>query len=98
MMRAIAGLLSLLLVSSVASAQTYPDRPIRMVVPFPPGGATDIVARTIGQKLSESWGQPVILDNRAGANGIIGTELVAKAPADGYTFVMGGVNTHAMNS
>jgi tripartite-type tricarboxylate transporter receptor subunit TctC len=80
-----------------ASAQSYPSRPIRLVVPYPPGGPLDIMARAIGQKLTEAWNQPVVVDNRAGAGGNIGAELVAKSPADGYTLLMGAVATHAIN-
>ena len=69
-------------------AQTYPSRPLRFVVPFPPGGGTDLVARLIGKKLSERWGQTVVVDNRGGANGIIGTAVAARSPPDGYTFVI----------
>ncbi len=79
-------------------AQTYPNKPIRFVVPQAAGGSTDILSRTIGQKLSEALGQPVVMDNRPGANGIVGTEMVAKAPADGYTLVAGGTSTVAINS
>ena len=74
-----------------AAAQTatpYPTRAVRIVVPFPPGGGTDIISRTVAQKLNEVWGQPVIVDNRAGANGVIGTDLVAKANPDGYTILV----------
>jgi tripartite-type tricarboxylate transporter receptor subunit TctC len=78
-------------------AQDYPSKPIRLVVPYPPGGSTDIVARIIGQKLTESWGQPVIVDNRAGASGIIGTELVAKAQPDGYTVEFIGAGPYVIN-
>lgn len=70
-------------------AQNYPTKPIRFVVPYAPGGNTDILSRLIGQKLSEAWGQQVIIDNRAGAAGTVGAELVARAPADGYTLIMG---------
>jgi tripartite-type tricarboxylate transporter receptor subunit TctC len=85
-------------VAGIASAQTFPAKPIRIVVPFPPGGPADILARTIGQSLSEAWGQQVIVDNRAGAGGNIGSEIVAKAPPDGYTLLMGFVGTHAINA
>ena len=72
-----------------AVAQSYPTKPIRFVVPYAPGGNTDILSRLIGQKLSEAWGQQVIIDNRAGAAGTVGAELVARAPADGYTLITG---------
>ncbi|MEK7361087.1 MAG: tripartite tricarboxylate transporter substrate binding protein [Pseudomonadota bacterium] len=80
-----------------APAQNYPSKPIRLVVPYPPGGPLDIMARAIGQKLTEAWHQPVVVDNRAGAGGNIGADLVAKSPADGYTLLMGAVATHAIN-
>src|SRR5687767_14193456 len=78
--------------SSTAVAQAYPAKPIRMVVHFPPGGPTDLVARTIGQKMTETWGQQVIVENRPGAGGIIGVESVVRAPPDGYAllFATGG--------
>lgn len=69
-------------------AKGYPSKPIRFVVPFAAGGGTDLVARAIAQKLTELWGQPVVVENRAGANGTIGTEMVAKSPPDGYTIAM----------
>ena len=75
-----------------ALAQQYPAKPLRMVVPFPAGGPTDIVGRTIGQKLNDTLGQPVIIDNRAGAGGVIGTEHVAKSPPDGYTLLLGSIS------
>jgi tripartite-type tricarboxylate transporter receptor subunit TctC len=75
----------------------YPDKPIKLVVPFPAGGPTDIVARPLGQALSAALKQPVVIDNRGGAGGSIGADLVAKAPADGYTLLMGTVGTNAIN-
>ena len=80
----------------MASAQQYPAKTIRVVVGFAPGGGTDLVARIIGQKMTESWGQAVVVDNRAGATGTIGADLVAKAPPDGYTLLMGHVNSHGI--
>jgi len=79
-----------------AQPQDFPVRPIRMIVPFPAGGATDIVARLVAQKLSETLGQQVIIDNRGGAAGTIGSELAAKAPPDGYTLLVGTSSTHAI--
>src|SRR3990172_5064600 len=78
-------------------AQGYPSKPIRMLVPFPPGGPADILGRVIAQKMSEDFGQPVIIDNRPGANTIIAAQLVAKAPADGYTLLMAIDSTLSMN-
>jgi tripartite-type tricarboxylate transporter receptor subunit TctC len=82
---------------TTAVADTYPSKPIKLIVPFPAAGTTDILARVVAQKLTEAWGQPVIVDNRPGAAGNIGADLVAKSPADGYTVLMGTVSTHAIN-
>ena len=71
-----------------AHAQSFPAKPVRLIVPFAPGGSTDIVARVLGQKLNEMWGQPVLVDNRAGGSTVIGTEIVAKAPPDGHTLLV----------
>ena len=84
---ALAATLASLAVSAQDSAAKYPTKPIRIVVTFPPGGPTDIIARAVAQKLSDAWGQPVVVDNRSGAGGNIGMDLVAKAPPDGYTLV-----------
>lgn len=93
-------LLAVALVSvyGIAAAQvTYPARPVTLVVPFPPGGSADILARALGHKLGALWGQTVIIENRAGAGTAIGAKSVATAPADGYTLLMGTVSSHAIN-
>src|ERR1700687_2284948 len=79
------------------SAQQYPTKPIRFVVPFAPGGGTDLLGRTLAQKLNEAWGQAVVVDNRAGGSGNIGTDMVAKSAPDGYTLLMGYVGNLAIN-
>src|SRR5262245_10517621 len=80
-----------------AQAQTYPARPVKIVVAFSPGGGTDIVARLLGTKLTEMWGQQVIVENRAGASGTIGTEYAAKSAPDGYTLFMGTLGNLSVN-
>jgi tripartite-type tricarboxylate transporter receptor subunit TctC len=90
------GLALSLAVCTTTYAQAFPSKAVRMIVPFPPGGGTDYSARLIGQKLSELWGQPVVIENRPGASTIIGSELVVKSPPDGYTLLMGSVN-HTIN-
>jgi tripartite-type tricarboxylate transporter receptor subunit TctC len=97
--------LALAAVACVASAQRtekdgasdYPIRPIRIIVPYTPGGTADVFARLIGQKLSDAWGQQVVVDNRAGSGGIIGTEIASRAPRDGYTLMMGNTPNIAIN-
>lgn len=83
---------------TAAIAQSFPSRPITIVVPFPPGGVTDPIARFVGAKVAESTGQQVLVDNRAGAAGIIGAEVVKRAAPDGYTLYMGHAGSHAVNS
>ena len=85
------------LCTGIATAQEYPTRPIRLVVPFTPGGTTDILARLLSVRLGEAWGQQVIADNRPGAGGNIGVELTAKSAPDGYTIVMGHIGTFGVN-
>ena len=87
----------LLLACTLAHAQSYPAKPIRIVVPFPAGGIADLYGRLIGTRVSEHWGQPVLVENRTGAGGNIGADAVAKSPPDGYTLVMGTFGTHAVN-
>src|SRR4051794_34170056 len=88
---------SLAIVTAVAaSAQDFPAKPIRIIVPYAAGGTTDMLARTVGQKLNEKWGKPVLVENRPGANGMIGMDVVAKSPADGYTLGLASPGTHAI--
>ncbi|MEJ0068730.1 MAG: tripartite tricarboxylate transporter substrate binding protein [Pseudomonadota bacterium] len=91
------GLLALSAAADPGTAQTYPSKPIRMVVPFPPGGITDTLARITGQALGEALDQTVIMDNRAGANGAIGTEVAVRAAPDGYTLLLGAASTQVLN-
>ncbi len=86
------------LAPALAQAQDYPSRPVKLVVPFGPGTTTDIISRVIAEALGKPLGQTVVVENRAGAGGVIGSDLVAKSPADGYTIVMGTVGTHAINA
>lgn len=86
----------LLLLPCVAFAQAYPARPVRIIVPYPPGGATDVMARTVAQKLNESWQQAVVVENKPGASGSVGSEIVAKSVPDGYTLLVQGTQ-HAIN-
>ena len=83
--------------AAFAQADDYPDRPITIVVPFPPAGPPDLLGRAIADHLSKTWDQPVIVENRPGANGVVATQFVAGAEPDGYTLMVGSVATHAMN-
>src|SRR5262245_14088356 len=82
---------------NAAVAQTYPTKPVRIVVPFPPGGTSDIIGRTLGQKLTDAWNQQTIIDNRSGVAGSIGVANAVKSPPDGYTLVVGNVGPVAIN-
>jgi len=84
------------LASATATAQSFPSRPVRIIVPWTPGGATDILSRTLAQKLTEDWKQQVLVDNRPGGNGIIGTELAAKGAPDGHTLLMGATGPNSV--
>ena len=93
-------ILSAVAIATPTIAQTFPTRPVRIIVPYAPGGAVDTVARTVGGKLGETWGQTVVIENRPGGAANIGTELAARAVPDGHTLLMGttanGVNLHLM--
>ena len=93
-----AGCISFCIISGASHAASYPDRPVRLIVTYPAGGPADIAARALAQKLGELWGQQVVVDNRAGAGGIIGTELAAKAAPDGYTLLHGTAAGLIINS
>ena len=99
--RLLAGLVSALVLSGLfavpAAAQPYPSRVVKLIVPQTPGGATDVFARKIGQLLSEKWGQPVVIENRAGAGGVVGTDVVAKSAPDGYTLLVTYAGSQAIN-
>ena len=84
--------------AQTAAIKAYPDKQVRLVIPFPPGGATDVIGRIMAQELSKSLNQQVVADNRAGDSGNIGADMVAKASADGYTLLMGALTSHAINS
>jgi tripartite-type tricarboxylate transporter receptor subunit TctC len=96
-MKKIMALIAACVLPLMAAAQEYPGKPIRFVVPYPPGGASDVTARVLGQKMADAWGQQVVVDNRAGANGIIALEYVAKAAPDGYTILMANLGPNAIN-
>ena len=97
LLRSLAIITAAMIAVGPASAQSFPAKPVKIIVPQTPGGASDSLARIVGQKLSERWGQPVVVENRAGAGGNIGMEAVARSPADGYTLLMSYVGTHAIN-
>ena len=96
MLRRLLACLAAALVPFAASAQNWPQRPVKMVVPFPAGGPTDVMTRNLADKLGQALGQPVVVDNKPGAGGTIGSDLVAKAPADGYTLLMATGSTHSV--
>jgi tripartite-type tricarboxylate transporter receptor subunit TctC len=94
---ALAAAAAVILWTSAASAQTYPNRPLRIVAPFPAGGLADVLARAVGDEMTKSLGQPVVVENRAGAGGNVGAELVANAPPDGYTIMMSSAGILSIN-
>ena len=94
---ALGAALVVLTLTTPVAAQGYPSKPVRIIVPFPAGGNADIFARILSQKMTESFGQPVVVDNRAGASGIIGAQIAAKSPPDGYTLFMGTSSTQTTN-
>jgi len=96
--RSLLAILALILAGPAVAQQVYPSKPIRCISPYAPGGGNDTMARLIAQRLTESWGQQVIVDNRPGANTVIGTDIVAKARPDGYTFLFSGISTFIVNA
>ena len=96
MFRALLACIAAAVIPLAASAQSWPQRPIKMIVPFPAGGPTDVMTRILSDKLSQALGQPVVVDNKPGAGGTIGSDLVAKSPADGYTLLMATGSTHSV--
>jgi tripartite-type tricarboxylate transporter receptor subunit TctC len=96
-LRFVFGVLALAAVSTATLAQGYPNKPIRFIVPYPPGGASDVLARALANKMSESMGQSIVVENRAGAGGNIGADFVAKAAPDGYTLLMGNIGPNAIS-
>src|SRR5689334_1518892 len=99
-LRKLASVLTLAASSAIATsaiADTYPTQSVKFVVPFAPGGTTDILARVFAQKMSEAWGQPVVVENRSGAGGLIGSEFVARSAPDGYTILLGTIGTHGVS-
>ena len=99
-MKTCCGVLSLMFImisDAACAADAWPARSIRFIVPYPPGGPTDLMARSMSGRLTEALGQSVVVDNRAGAGGNVGTEVAAKAPPDGYTILMGAISTHSIN-
>lgn len=96
-LRAAAASIVALCLAHAAAGQSYPTKPIRVIVPWNPGGTSDTIARILGQKMNETWGQPVVIDTRAGASGIIGTEIAMRAPADGYTLLHANMSQWATN-
>jgi tripartite-type tricarboxylate transporter receptor subunit TctC len=88
---------ALLATQTTFAAEKFPTRPLRLVIPFPPGGGTDIIGRMVGQRLNDAFGMQVVVDNRGGAAGIIGTEMAARANPDGHTLMIGSVSTICIN-
>ena len=96
-MKALFAALLCALLPTLVQAQAFPSKTVKIVVPFPPGGATDITGRLVGQKLQEKWGQPVVIENRPGAGGNIGAHYVAQSAPDGYTIILGVTGSHGIN-